>query len=291
MIVSLPSKKSLHFTMTELQNQRKIYAWARPSFRSTPVANPKCRSQFTMCWNDCQSLSMCVQGLRALCVYTHCSEAWIPLYTTSCTSPVGIPERNKESSCDGCVVPLPEAEKQSAMIGIQNITMRAECMRWATGSKSPKRITKGWMCGPKDQRDVAMSTEQWCACREYKLCCAAYLLYHTRLRFLLYSTKMTALEFDGCVPFRKLLCYLRMIGTTDVSNACMREIASFSTSPNTHVLLYAGEKMTSLISMSTELVRAEHTYKVRYWRVLSTTPILTSFLCLPKHGGYWLWLC
>ena len=112
------------------------------------------------------------------------------------------------------------------------------------------------------------------------------LLHNTRPHFFLYSTKKTRLDLNGCVCFRKPLCYLCMIVTKDVSNACMREIASFfSTSSNTHVCGYAGEKTRSFISMSTELVRAEYAYKVRCCRVPFTTPILTSLVCLPKLGG------
>ena len=140
------------------------------------------------------------------------------------------------------------------------------------------------MCEPKGQDKLAMSTEQWCACCVYKLCCAACLFYTTRLQFFLSSTKMSSLSLNGCVRFRKPLCHLRMVGPKDVSNAFMSEIASFfSTSPNAHLFGYAGAKMTSLIPKSTELVRAGHAYKVRCWRVLSTTPILTSFLSLPKR--------
>jgi len=63
-------KKSIQFTMTEPQNHWKICAWARPSFRSTLVANTKCRIQFTMWWNDHQCYLWECKGFE-LFVYIH----------------------------------------------------------------------------------------------------------------------------------------------------------------------------------------------------------------------------
>ena len=169
------------------------------------------------------------------------------------------------------------------MISTWNITMRAECMRWTTGSKIPKRMIKLGMCEPKVKIELAMSTEQWHACRVYKLCCSACLSRYICQHFIYWYTKTWIYTLDGYACLLNWRVKTLWSAQKAQLPSCMSGIASFfSTSPNAHLFGYAGAKMTSLISMSTKLVHAEHAYKVHCCRMLFTTPIFTSSLCIPK---------
>ena len=148
--------------------------WARSWIRSTTVAISKNEILPAMCWNHLQDQKWALESLPALRINTRPWYLSSSFYHFQYFPPPNFQNALSYSTWLCASLPYPKQMQSRFMASIRNITMRAECMRWATGSKSPKRMIKLGMCEPKVKIELAMSTEQWLACCVYKLCQVAY---------------------------------------------------------------------------------------------------------------------